>query len=117
MLIYNSYDFKTKHLYISILKSILVYKRGFKMDQETQQFVENIDSWIKQIRTEFNEVKSSIGDIDNVSEFIEEHTGNVQHNYELIKEMVQEIRDLKEEVRVLKALKVMDIKEKLTRRN
>jgi len=87
------------------------------MDTETKQFVENIDCWIKEIRTEFNEVKSCVGDIDNVSDFIEEHKGNVLHNYELLKEMGEEIRGLKEELRVIKALKVMDIKEKLTKKH
>ena len=80
------------------------------------QFTQDIDAWVKQIRSEFTEVKSTVGDINNVSEFIDEHKNNIQHNYELIKEMVDEIKSLKHEVSTLKAFKIMEIKEKMQKR-
>ena len=82
------------------------------MDQETKQFVENIDSWIKQIRSEFIEVKEQVGVAGNVSNSMEEHKGNIQHNYELIKELNSEIKSLKRELTALKVLKIMNLKEK-----
>ncbi len=66
-------------------------------------FKENVDAWIKQIRSEFSQ-------ITDVSTIVEENANNVQHNYELIHELKDHIDDLKKEVNALKLLQIMSIK-------
>ena len=62
-----------------------------KMEKDMFDFKENVDAWIKQIRSEFSQ-------ITDVSTIVEENANNVQHNYELIHELKDHIDDLKKEV-------------------
>jgi prefoldin subunit 5 len=80
------------------------------MEPKTQQFIENVDAWIKQIRSEF-------GEITDVSQIVEENTDNIQHNYELLHELRDEIDSLKKELEALKLLQLLNIKEKLATKN
>ncbi len=73
---------------------------------ETENFMENIDCWIKQIRSEFS-------NITDVSHIVEENVNNIQHNYELIYDLKEQIDDLKEEVKALKLLQLIQLKEKI----
>jgi prefoldin subunit 5 len=75
------------------------------MELQTKQFIENVDSWIKQIRTEFN-------DITDCSDLVEENVGNIQHNYELIHELKEEIETLKKEIATLKLIELVNLKAK-----
>ena len=68
-------------------------------------FKENVDAWIKQIRSEFK-------DITDVSVIVEENVNNIQHNYELIQEMKDEVEDLKQEVKLLKIMHILVLKQK-----
>ena len=70
------------------------------MDEETKNFVENIDAWIKQIRREFSDIPSVVS----------ENTDNIQHNYELIYELKDEIEELKQEINVLKLIQIITLK-------
>lgn len=70
-----------------------------------QVFKENVDSWIKQIRREFTQ----FSDIPSV---VNESVDNIQHNYELIYEMKDEIEELKQEINALKLIQIITIKEK-----
>ena len=79
------------------------------MEPETQQFINNIDEWIKQVRCEFSDMKEQVSTIAESSDFVEEHQGNIQHNYELIKEMMNEIRSLRTEVKTLKVMKFVEV--------
>ncbi len=79
------------------------------MEKDTREYIENIDAWIKQIRSEFSE-------LTDVSSVVDENVGNIQHNYELIHELRDEIDSLKKELSALKLLQLMQIKEKLVRR-
>ncbi|HLC97121.1 MAG TPA: hypothetical protein VJH97_07435 [Candidatus Nanoarchaeia archaeon] len=76
------------------------------METETRQFIDNVDAWIKQIRSEF-------GQITDVSAIVEENVGNIQHNYELIQELRDEVEGLKKEVGALKLLQIVHLKEKM----
>ena len=80
------------------------------METETKHFVENVDSWIKQIRSEF-------GEITDVSNVVEENVGNIQHNYELIHELNDEIDSLKKELGALKLIQLISIKEKIAKKH
>ena len=76
------------------------------MDNETQNFIENVDAWIKQIRGEFTEFK-------DVSDSVGENGGNIQHNYELIYELKEEIDSLKRELNAMKLIQLATIKAKV----
>ena len=74
------------------------------METETKNFMDNVDSWIKQIRCEFSQ-------ITDVSSIVEENVTNVQHNYELIYELKDQIETLKEELKALKLMQLLQLKE------
>jgi hypothetical protein len=73
------------------------------MEQELKNFTENVDSWIKQIRREF----SKFSDIPPI---VNENTDNIQHNYELIYELKDEVEELKQEINALKLIQIISIK-------
>ena len=72
-------------------------------EKQIQAFKENIDAWIKQIRREF----SDFSDIPGV---VSENTDNIQHNYELIYELKDEIEELKQEINALKLIQIISLK-------
>ncbi len=74
------------------------------MDTETKEFKENVDSWIKQIRNEMN-------DTADISPIVEENVGNIQHNYELVHELRDEIEKLKQDLNALKIIQIINLKE------
>lgn len=80
------------------------------METETKNFIENVDSWIKQIRSEF-------GQITDVSNVVEENVDNIQHNYELIYELKEQTDNLKEEIKALKLMQLLQIKDRLVKKN
>ena len=73
------------------------------MDEEAKRYLENVDSWIKQIRADY----SRIIDYGNL---VEENVTNTQHNYELIYKLKDEIDILKEEMRVIKLMQLLQLK-------
>lgn len=80
------------------------------MDKETFMFKENVDAWVKQIRNEF----SQITDVSNVAE---ENVNNIQHNYELIHELKEQIDELKGELNALKLIQIVSLRDKLDKRH
>ncbi len=80
------------------------------MELETKGFIENVDSWIKQIRSEFHQ-------ITDVSCVVEENVTNIQHNYELIYELKETIERLQEEVKALKLMQFLQLKEQIVRKH
>jgi len=80
------------------------------METETKNFMDNVDSWIKQIRAEFNQ-------ITDVSSIVEENVDNVQHNYELIYELKEQVDELKAELKALKLMQLLQIKEGMVNKN
>ncbi len=73
------------------------------METDTKNFMENVDCWIKHIRSEFSQ-------ITDVSTIVEENVNNVQHNYELIYELKEQIDSLKGELRAVKLMQLLTIK-------
>ena len=73
------------------------------MEQEVKNFIDNVDAWIKQIRREF----SNFSDIPGV---VNENTDNIQHNYELIYELKDEVEELKQEINALKLIQIVSLK-------
>lgn len=76
------------------------------VNSEFVEFKNNVDAWIKQIRAEFN-------DLQDVSDIVEENVGNVQHNYELIYELKDEVERMKEELKALKLIQLVTLKKQM----
>jgi coenzyme F420-reducing hydrogenase gamma subunit len=77
-----------------------------KMEKDMLVFKENIDSWIKQIRAEFNQ-------ITDVSCVVEENVNNIQHNYELVHELKEQMEDLRKELNALKLIQIISLRNKV----
>jgi archaellum component FlaC len=73
------------------------------MDKETQQFKENIDAWVKQIRSEVSEY-------EELSQIVYDDVDNIQHNYELIYDLKDEIENLKAELAAIKLVQIISLK-------
>jgi len=79
------------------------------MEAETKNFIENVDSWVKQIRSEFSQ-------ITDVSGVVEENIDNIQHNYELIYEIKEHLDNLTQEIKAVKLMQLLQLKEKAIKR-
>ena len=66
---------------------------------EIEDLKKNITEWIKQIRHEFEKFSDIPGRVI-------ENTDSIQHNYELIYELQDQIEELKQEVNTMKLLQV-----------
>ena len=75
------------------------------MEQEIEIFRDNVDSWIKQIRREFS-------DFSELPSIVSENADNIQHNYELIYELKDQIEELKQEISALKLIQIISLKQK-----
>ena len=73
------------------------------MDIDLKNYIENFDAWIKEIRKELN-------NFQNISVVVSENTDNIQHNYELIYELKDEIEELKQEINTLKLIQIITLK-------
>ena len=73
------------------------------MEPELKVFTDNVYAWIKQIRREF----ANFSDIPVV---VSENTDNIQHNYELIYELKDEVEELKQEINALKLIQIVSLK-------
>ena len=78
------------------------------MEPELEIFKDNVDSWIKQIRREFSEFAE-------LPEVVSENADNVQHNYELIYELKDQIEELKQEINALKLIQIISLKQKMNK--
>ncbi len=76
------------------------------MEKDIETFRDNVDSWIKQIRREF-------ADFSDIPSLVTENADNIQHNYELIYELKDEIEELKQEINALKLIQIISLKQKL----
>ena len=73
------------------------------MEPELKVFTDNVDAWIKQIRREF-------ADFSDIPGVVNENTDNIQHNYELIYELKDEVEELKQEINALKLIQIVSLK-------
>lgn len=75
------------------------------MEPELEIFRDNVDSWIKQIRREFTE-------FSELPSVVNENAENIQHNYELIYELKDQIEELKQEINALKLIQIISLKQR-----
>jgi hypothetical protein len=73
------------------------------MDKELLAFRDNVDSWVKKIN-------SDMGRMKQFTTVIEETSGNIEHNYEIIRELQHEMDDVKKEVKLLRTIQLMFLK-------
>ena len=73
------------------------------MEPELKVFTDNVDAWIKEIRKEF----TNFADVPSV---VTENIDNIQHNYELIYELKDQIDELKQEINALKLIQIISLK-------
>ena len=69
----------------------------------------NMDDWVK-------DMNSKVCDLTDIPQTILENTDNIQHNYELVTELKTEIQELKEEIKLLKLMNLVVLKEKAGKR-
>jgi prefoldin subunit 5 len=80
------------------------------MKTEFNLFKRDIDSWIKDFNGKLNLVGS-------VSTIVEENTNNIDHNYELLQELITEVRSMKEELNSMKNIQLMHLSDELQMKN
>lgn len=73
------------------------------MEPELKAFTDNVDAWVKQIRKEFT-------DFADIPPIVSENTDNIQHNYELIYELKDQVEELKQEINALKLIQIISLK-------
>ena len=78
-------------------------KTAIREKVNIEEFKENVDEWIKQIRDEFSQFR-------HIPKVVDEGIDNIQHNYELMRELQQEVADLKQELRLMKAMQFAFLK-------
>ena len=69
-----------------------------------KQFKKNVDDWIK-------ELKFEVSKISEIFDLLQENSDNIQHCYELIYEVKDDIEDLKQEINALKLIQIIHIKQ------
>ena len=79
------------------------------MEQELINFKENIDAWVKEIRRD-------VAKVSELPYILDENVDNIQHNYELIRELRAEIDVLKHELNALKIIQIATLKVNLRRK-
>ena len=74
-------------------------------DVTFEELKNNMDDWVK-------EMNSRVSGLAEVPETIIENTGNIQHNYEVVSELREEIDELKQEIKLLKLMHLSVMKQK-----
>lgn len=81
------------------------------MEQEitfNKEYIENFDAWIK-------DINKKVEDLQDLKATVVEYIDNIQHNYELIYELKDEIEELKQEVNAIKLVQIISLKQEQQR--
>ncbi len=70
-----------------------------------EELKQNTDDWVK-------DMNSKVDKLVEIPDTVVENIGNIQHNYELVTELRDEIEDLKQEIKLLKLMHIVALKEK-----
>ena len=71
-----------------------------KRNDLLKRHIQNADAWIKHIN-------NRLTDIEGLHQITEENSDNIQHNYEIIYELKDEIEELKQEISALKLVQII----------
>ena len=74
-------------------------------DLTIEDLKNNFDNWVK-------EMHSKVTDLEDIPQATLENTDNIQHNYELATELRSEVDELKQEIKLLKLMQLVALKEK-----
>ena len=74
--------------------------------KEFELFKSDMDNWVKEFRRELNEHSGVIP-------LVEEHSENIDHNYEILQEMRAEMLKLREELSALRLVQLLHLKSEL----
>jgi hypothetical protein len=69
-----------------------------------EELKNSMDDWVK-------DMNSKVSGLSEVPETIIENTGNIQHNYEVVSELREEINELKSEIKLLKLMHLSALKQ------
>tara|TARA_Y100000310_G_scaffold338648_1_gene428895 strand:- start:8457 stop:8708 length:252 start_codon:yes stop_codon:yes gene_type:complete len=67
---------------------------------------ESVDFWVK-------DINGKVDQVETIHKNFEENQNNIEHNYELIYELKDQIEDLKLEIKKLKLLHLLGMKKKM----
>lgn len=96
-------EVKTKVI-MYLLKSIsLLITNLNNLNNRFKRYIFNLDGWVKDINQKINILKSIEKELDDTDD-------NVQHNYELIYELKDQIEELKQEINALKLIQIISLK-------
>jgi len=73
-----------------------------------ERFMTNVDFWIK-------EFDKTVSDLKDLPKTVDENEENINHNYELMLEMKEELDALKEELKTLRLVQTVMLKDKLVK--
>lgn len=80
-----------------------IQKHLGKVDKYFRIHIDNVDAWIKKLNKRITKVEG----LDGV---VNENIGNIQHNYELIYELQDELEEQKQEIYALKLIQIITLK-------
>lgn len=67
---------------------------------------DSTDYWVRTINKD-------VTDLYDLPSIMDEHTDNIQHNYELVYELKDEIEELKKDINAIKLIQIITLKQKI----
>ncbi len=74
-----------------------------KLSNLFKRYISNMDGWVKTIT-------KRISELEYIETDVIDNSDNIQHNYELIYELKDQIEELKQEVNALKLIQIISLK-------
>lgn len=71
--------------------------------QDFAQFRNDVDFWVK-------DLNSKVVQVQNLPRIVDEHADNINHNYELIQDLKDEVKALREEISALRMIQVLHLR-------
>src|SRR3990167_8995124 len=88
--------------FLGLFKTKKEIKEGISRE-EAKRIIDEFDAWIKDIKRKFS-------DLEALPQQVNENTDNIQHCYELIYELKDQVEELKQEINALKLIQIINLK-------
>ena len=75
-----------------------------------KKWISGVNEWVKHFNKRLNNAEKDLAEFGTL---INENVDNIQHNYELIYEIKDDIEDLKQEINALKLIQIITLKQKM----